>query len=183
MKRILLADDTEQVRETHRNRLLKNGFELLEAVDAEAALDLFRSRPVDAVITDVVTPDRGGQALIEALRAADPDVRIVAISGALVPAVLAEADRMGALRALPKPFTSEQLLDAIDSVVAAPQAAAQAAPYASAAQTDRPDWGGFESRPRHESALPGVSRSGVFLFTGVVLTIAAFALTILTRAG
>jgi len=140
VKRILLVDDDEQVREILRKRLLKSGFEVLEAIDAEAALDLFHNSPVDAVITDLVMPGKGGQALIQELRAADPDVRIVAISGALdqdVPALLAEADRLGALRTLPKPFTSEQLLDSIDSVMAAPRR--------SAGQADGPPTGGCES--------------------------------------
>ena len=144
MKRILLVDDDEQVREILRKRLLKSGFEVLEAMDAEAALHLFHNSPVDAVITDLVMPGKGGQALIQELRAADPDVRIVAISGALdqdVPALLAEAYRLGALRTLPKPFTSEQLLDSIDSVMAAPQAA----PRRSAGQADGPPTGGLES--------------------------------------
>jgi DNA-binding response OmpR family regulator len=80
VKRILLVDDDEQVREILRKRLLKSGFEVLEAMDAEAALDLFRNSPVDAVVTDLVMPGKGGQALIKELRVEDPDVRIVAIS-------------------------------------------------------------------------------------------------------
>ena len=182
VKRILLVDDDEQVREILRKRLLKSGFEVLEAMDAEAALDLFRNSPVDVVITDLVMPGKGGQALIKELRAEDPDVRIVAISGALdqdVPALLAEADRLGALRTLPKPFTSEQLLDSIDSVLAAPLAA----PRRSAGQAADPDWGGFESWLRSESALPGVSWGGVLLVTGLILAIAAVTLSILTRLG
>jgi DNA-binding NtrC family response regulator len=178
VKRILLVDDDEQVREILRKRLLKSGFEVLEAMDAEAALDLFHNSPVDAVITDLVMPGKGGQALIKELRAADPDVRIVAISGALdqdVPALLAEADRLGALRTLPKPFTSEQLLDSIDSVMAAPQAAPR--------QADGPPTGGFESWLRSESALPGVSWGGVLLVTNLILALAALVLSILTRLG
>lgn len=182
VKRILLVDDDEQVREILRKRLLKSGFEVLEAMDAEAALDLFRNSPVDAVITDLVMPGKGGQALIKELRAQDPDVRIVAISGALdqdVPALLAEADRLGALRTLPKPFTSEQLLDSIDSVLAAPQAA----PRRSVGQRDDPQLGGFDTWLRSDSLVPGVSWGGALLITSLVLALAAVVLSILARLG
>ena len=61
-------------------------------------------------------PEMDGRKLISALRLTDPDVRIVAISGAIdqdVPKLLRDGRDRGALLTLEKPFTSPQLLHAV----------------------------------------------------------------------
>ena len=183
MKRILVVDDDSQVREILRKRLLKSGYEVLEAWDAEVALDLYRRSPVDAVVTDMVMPGMGGQALIKDLRAQDPDVRIVAISGALdhdVPSLLAEAEGLGALETLPKPFTSEQLLGAVDTVLSTPLAARAAAQPTGAAPAPRP--GGLEAR-LGEQAFGTVTWRTALLVLSLLASMAALAVSLAALLG
>lgn len=126
MPTILLVDDDAQVRQIIRKRLASAGHHVLEADNGSAAMRMYRDARPDVVVTDIMMPDKDGRQLIAELLADDPNVRIVAISGAVefdVPALLAQASQLGALRTLPKPFTSEQLLGAVDGVLAAPGAA------------------------------------------------------------
>jgi two-component system cell cycle sensor histidine kinase/response regulator CckA len=184
VKRILVVDDDSQVREILRKRLLKSGYEVLEAWDAEVALDLYRRSPVDVVVTDLVMPGMGGQALIKDLRTEDPDARIVAISGALdhdVPSLLAEAEGLGALETLPKPFTSEQLLGAVDTVLAGPSSPGTAARSPEAARERRQ--GGLEGWLRSESAFGGITWGGALIVLSLLASVAALAVSLTALLG
>lgn len=175
MKRILLVDDDDQVRRILRKRLERSGFEVLEAADGETALHLYRQSPTDAVVTDLVMPGKGGQGLIKDLRTEDPSARIVAISGAIdqdVPALLAEAEGLGALKTLPKPFTSEQLLETLDAVLGG--------------TAGNPDAPGVPAVPRaieawlvRDSAVPGMTWGSLLLLSSVVIGALALLLSLL----
>ena len=174
VSRILVVDDDTQVREILRKRLEKNGFDVEEASDGEAALASYRDTPSDVVITDLVMPGKGGQGLIRDLRREFPQARIVAISGALdqdVPSLLAEADRLGALKTLPKPFTSEQLFEAIDGVMQ--MSADDPPPPSPPEEAEGTEWGGLEWWLRRESVLPGLSWGTVVQLITLIIAIVA----------
>ncbi len=111
---VMIVDDDVQVRRLLRRRLERGGYRVVEAAGGEAAVARYREAPTDLVITDLVMPDTSGFQLIERLRGEFPNVRIIAMSGAIdrgVPELLARAKRAGARQVLPKPFTTAQLLD------------------------------------------------------------------------
>lgn len=123
---VLLVEDDARTRGLLCNRLRAAGYAVVEVYSAEAALEQFHARPPDAVIADLVLPRKSGADLIASLRREGARVGIIAISG--------EPERLAALgnqaagstgfRTLPKPFTTEQLLDALDAVLANPPAPA-----------------------------------------------------------
>ena len=120
MAKVLVVDDETQVRSLIRARLERAGYEVSEAQDCETALARYRQEPADVVITDLVMPGLSGHELIRALAAVSPDVRIVAISGAVdrdIHGLLATARDHGAVCTLMKPFTSEQLFEAVRRVL------------------------------------------------------------------
>ncbi len=116
---VLLVDDNEQARSILGKRLESAGYAVVGASDAEGALRLFQASPTDLVIADLILPDRSGAELIAALRAERPTVGIVAISGAsgLLAAVSRDFADRGGFRSLAKPFTTPQLLEAIEAVL------------------------------------------------------------------
>lgn len=117
---ILVVDDDARVRTLVRTRLETAGYRVDEAPNGEVALDMYRDAPADVVLTDIVMPDMDGREFISLLRDQFADARIIAISGAIgydIPELLRDGQRRGALQTLQKPFTSQQMLDAVHAAL------------------------------------------------------------------
>jgi len=119
---ILLVEDDVRVRRLLRDRLAAAGHLVVEVGTGWEALEAFAASLPELVITDLRLPGMHGGELIERMREQHPAVRVIAISGDLegdVPALLMDAADRGAVRTLAKPFTTQQLLDAVDASLAA----------------------------------------------------------------
>jgi CheY-like chemotaxis protein len=80
--RILLVEDDPLVREMARRSLVDAGFEVLDAPDGQAALDLVAAEPrIDAVLSDLAMPGMGGRELARRLQEQRPGLPIVFMSG------------------------------------------------------------------------------------------------------
>ncbi|MCU0983511.1 MAG: PAS domain-containing protein [Acetobacteraceae bacterium] len=81
--RILLVEDDAGVREVLRRRLMREGFHVHEAADAEEAIRVFeKDAPFDLLLTDVVMPGRlMGPVLAKRLRERQPGLKVVFLSG------------------------------------------------------------------------------------------------------
>jgi DNA-binding response OmpR family regulator len=109
---VLIVEDDAELLQVMRRALQAAGHAVLTADDGEAGLRLFRAEPPDLVICDIVMPDKDGIELIPEMKAARPEVKLVAISGRqMIGAldVLGLARRMGADATLAKPFAMEAL--------------------------------------------------------------------------
>jgi response regulator RpfG family c-di-GMP phosphodiesterase len=85
-RRVLIADDDPVQRKLTRLRLRDAGFDVIEAGDGVAAIELARSWRPDAVVSDVLMPRMDGFDVCRSLRA-DPELeglRIVLASSAFV---------------------------------------------------------------------------------------------------
>ena len=117
MKRILLVDDVPAVRFSIRAALEAAGYQVLEAPDGKEALALLDSQTVDLIVTDLWMPNLDGVELLKRLRAANANVRVIAISGggtrkpSAVSAALAQT--WGADAVLYKPFDNDDLVTEI----------------------------------------------------------------------
>jgi DNA-binding response OmpR family regulator len=114
-----LVDDDDALRRAVRRVLEHAGYTVFEAREGGQALTLSRTESFDLVITDLVMPGREGLETIRALRAAQPDLAIIAISGARnVEDYLKMAKLLGAAATIQKPFETAHLLAAIAETVA-----------------------------------------------------------------
>ena len=114
--RILIIDDDELVRVTLRRALEGADFEVVEASNGDEGIRSYDAEPIDVVVTDLVMPEKEGIETIIELRRRDPEVKIVAISGASRIAgneYLNVATKFGADRVLAKPFRPKALLEAV----------------------------------------------------------------------
>ena len=120
MERILVVDDERPVRDTLGLMLRQEGFRVVVAECGHTAVRAIEAFTFDVVIVDIVMPGLNGIETIAILRQDAPDVSIIAMSGYAAGSGLAEQDffrsamERGATCCLHKPFTREQLLDAIE---------------------------------------------------------------------
>jgi sigma-B regulation protein RsbU (phosphoserine phosphatase) len=65
---ILVVDDSEANRESLRRRLARHGYDVVDAADGPAALELIERRPFDLVLLDVMMPGMSGLEVLEEIR-------------------------------------------------------------------------------------------------------------------
>jgi len=116
MAHILLADDDESFRRMLRLTLVRLGHTVDEAKDGAQAWTKFQTQPVDLVIMDLIMPEKEGLETIRQFRKNRVAVKILAISGGgRIDArdMLTVARQFGADAALAKPFSNEELAQAL----------------------------------------------------------------------
>ena len=65
MSRILIVDDEKSVRETLREMLEYENYEVIDAENATKALDLLSSQSFDVILCDIKMPGMDGMELLE----------------------------------------------------------------------------------------------------------------------
>ena len=81
MKRVLVVEDENSIREMEVLNLRMAGWEVLEAPSAERALELLHANPpCDAALLDLMLPGMDGLSLCETIRRDDPDIGIIIVS-------------------------------------------------------------------------------------------------------
>ena len=121
MARILIIDDEDELRSMLRQMLEQASHEVTEAVNGAEGIQLYEQDRPDLIITDIIMPEKEGVETIIALRRADPDLPIIAISGGGrldATDFLTMTKKLGARRTLPKPFRRHQLLEAVGECLA-----------------------------------------------------------------
>jgi CheY-like chemotaxis protein len=118
-KRILLVDDDPAIRVLYTRVLASAGFDITTAQHGKEALAIVPDFQPDLVVLDLVMPEQEGIETILKLQRANRSLPILAISGAIgAKEYLNVASLLGARRTLAKPITPEQLLQAVQSVLA-----------------------------------------------------------------
>jgi CheY-like chemotaxis protein len=115
---VLVVDDEGPILHAARLALEADGYRVATARDGRAALDLYRRHrdEVRAVVLDVMMPVMDGAATLAELTRLDPDCRVLLTSGRRLTGPLAECARTGRVGFLPKPYSADQLLDALARV-------------------------------------------------------------------
>ena len=113
---VLVVDDEAAVRDITRQTLEAFGYRVITASDGAEAVAIVGRRPgeIDVVLTDFMMPILDGPSTIRALRHMDPNLRIVAASGLGGNGAVAKAADAGARHFIPKPYTAETLLTAVN---------------------------------------------------------------------
>ncbi|MBJ6749217.1 sigma-54-dependent transcriptional regulator [Geomonas anaerohicana] len=106
---ILLVDDEEVFLLAFKNQVLRLGYQVITASDAESALSLVDSHPVDLVITDLNMPGMDGIELMRKAKLQSPNLTFIVLTarGSVESAV--DAVRSGAFDFLEKPLTPQTL--------------------------------------------------------------------------
>jgi DNA-binding response OmpR family regulator len=68
MKKILLVEDEQRLREIVKEYFIAEGFEVIEAENGKEALELFEEHPIDLVILDIMLPEIDGWSVCRRIR-------------------------------------------------------------------------------------------------------------------
>jgi CheY-like chemotaxis protein len=79
---VLIVDDDEYFRALARALLEPSGFEVIEADGVATCLEAVRAHTVDAIVLDMVMPDRDGIEGLRELKTLYPETKVLTISGA-----------------------------------------------------------------------------------------------------
>ena len=119
---VLLVEDEEPLRRVAKRILVRAGYQVLEAADGKAGLELYRARQhdIDLVITDVVMPTMGGMELQREIVAGGSAPRILLMSGYSDRSARAVPLEAGATPILQKPWTISDLLSRVREILDGP---------------------------------------------------------------
>ena len=112
---ILVVEDDELLRSLVVRLLDSPGYKVLEAESAQAALELaarYKGK-IDLLLTDVVMPTVSGGELAERLRAAQPDIKVLFMSGYSTDLVAQHGAVQPSAMVVEKPFTRHALLSQV----------------------------------------------------------------------
>lgn len=108
---ILVADDFEDMRKMLRYWLERHGYQVVEALDGEKAIEIARSKRPDLILMDIDMPHRSGVSATYRIRK-DPELQgipIVAITAYETADLHEDALKAGCLECLTKPIDTNHL--------------------------------------------------------------------------
>jgi DNA-binding NtrC family response regulator len=112
--RILVVDDEEAVRTTLGEMLQAGGYACTALSEGRDALRALRSGGFEVVITDVRLPDMSGLDLLSIIRDKYPSTPVIVVTGFASVESTIGAMRRGAFDYIPKPFTRDAVMTAVD---------------------------------------------------------------------
>jgi PAS domain S-box-containing protein len=117
---VLLVDDEEMIRSTTGKMISYMGFELLTASDGAEAVEVFREHAdvITLVVLDMKMPHMSGAEAFEEIRRIKPDAEVILCSGYTEEEATQRFVGSGLAGFLQKPYTMDQLVTAIRSVLA-----------------------------------------------------------------
>jgi DNA-binding NtrC family response regulator len=111
---ILVVDDDAAQRESLKEDLEREGFAVNLADGGRAGLERVKRGGIDLVVSDIKMPDLDGLDLLSEVRAVDPSLCVIIITGFGSIDTAIRAVKLGAYDYLPKPFETDHLLLLID---------------------------------------------------------------------
>jgi two-component system cell cycle sensor histidine kinase/response regulator CckA len=116
---VLVVDDEPDVLRLIQSILTEEGYEVISAKTADAAIKAYEKlgRKPDLLLTDVVMPGMSGPMLVDHLLQAEPDLRVLFMSGYDERQVVQRYVLERGYRLITKPFTVNSLRSAIQAVL------------------------------------------------------------------
>jgi DNA-binding NtrC family response regulator len=114
---ILVMEDETTVAKGLEMVLSEAGYEVALAATGHAAVDTMFEKRFDLLVADLRLPDMDGMDVIKMAKEKWPDTEVVVITGYSSVNSVVTSMRLGVYDYLPKPFTEEQITDAIRSAL------------------------------------------------------------------
>ena len=115
--KILIVDDSSLSRRTLRRILESAEYEVVEADDGMAALEVYFLEKPSLVLLDLVMKGMYGLDVLVKLREMDQHARVVVASADIQSSTRKMVDEAGALGFINKPFIAEQVIAAVEAAL------------------------------------------------------------------
>jgi two-component system cell cycle response regulator CpdR len=119
MTRILLAEDDDSLRSFLARALERAGFEVRACADGDEALAALPEGRWDLLLTDIVMPGADGIEVARQAAAAQPDLRIMFITGFAAVALAAKESAPSGAKVLSKPIHLREIVAEVERMMAA----------------------------------------------------------------
>jgi CheY-like chemotaxis protein len=136
---VLVVDDDDAVRALEKRVLERHGYTVAQAATAGRALSMLKAglRP-DLVIADLELPGMPGEAMVQRIREANPDQKILYVTGNIHRVMRPGVRSRTGVLFLDKPFTASGLLQAVSHLLTATADTAGATPPAASTDDNPP---------------------------------------------
>lgn len=111
--KVLLIDDEPEILDCLSAALALKGFSSKQFCDPKEAIDTYKREKFDVVITDFKMSEMNGIEVMEAIRAHDPNTRVIIISGYAENYKAEMGESEGIYAVLQKPMELRKLLDTL----------------------------------------------------------------------
>jgi two-component system chemotaxis response regulator CheY len=127
VKKILVIDDSETIRQQVKQALAATGYEIIEAVDGVDGLEKLRAlADLDMALCDVNMPRMNGLDMIAEVQRSGSKIPILMLTTEGQPSLIRRARESGAKGWIVKPFKPELLVAAVTKLIDQPRPAAGA---------------------------------------------------------
>ena len=109
MPKLLIVDDESDIREFARNFFKKRKIDVFVASGGRQALDLIAKENPDLAMLDVRMEEMNGIDVLRELRKTNPSLKIIMVSGVEDEETIKEANALGVIGYVHKPFILEEL--------------------------------------------------------------------------
>lgn len=117
MTTVLMVEDDDAVRNALTQVLSRAGWSVVACSGVDEAEHRFAEQPCDVVLSDLVMPGRGAFELLSSLRASDPRLAFVVMSGYLTEERFRGVLQQGATDCLAKPCSADELMRALNRAI------------------------------------------------------------------
>ncbi len=111
---ILVIDDDKAMRDACYQILSRQGYQVELAASARQGLTLLERSSFDAILLDLVMPDLDGLEALKKIKALDPEVEVIIITGYGTIQSAVETIKAGAFHFLSKPFVPDDLRNLVN---------------------------------------------------------------------
>lgn len=117
--KILIVDDSPQIRKSLRSILERNNYEVVgEADSGTEAIKQYNLLSPDIIMLDIIMPRLGGIETLRMLHSINKDIKIIMVSALDSVDRVKECLKAGARHYILKPFEEEKIVDIIKKVLA-----------------------------------------------------------------
>lgn len=116
MKKVLIIDDTKNIRLLLTKCLELEGYEVRQASGGKEGLELISAGHFDLIFLDIKLPEMSGTEVLRQLRAAGVQTPVIIITAYPTIRNAVECTRLGVVAYLQKPFTAERLRNTLQDL-------------------------------------------------------------------